>query len=146
MLEGGVRYLALMWAKKYRPGGVRPHRLSGLPCRNSETADAESDFAAIGRVCSTNWKPGTIVIGYPVRIDGQAGNASRRMDRFARRLRGRLGRPVLGVDERYTSLEAAEWLAGRPARRSRFDEHALAAATILRRYLEEGDAVVLARW
>jgi len=146
MLEGGVRYLALdVGEKTIGLAASDPTGCLARPVGTLKRADAESDFAAIGR-SADELEAGTIVIGYPVRIDGQAGNASRRMDRFARRLRGRLGRPVLGVDERYTSLEAAEWLAGRPARRSRFDEHALAAATILRRYLEEGDAVVLARW
>jgi len=141
-----VRYLALdVGEKTIGLAASDPTGCLARPVGTLKRTDADADFAALRRTAD-DLEAETIVIGYPVRIDGQAGEASRRMDRFARRLSGRLARPVLGVDERYSSLEAAEWLAGRTSRKPRFDEHALAAAMILRRFLEEGEAVVLARW
>jgi putative Holliday junction resolvase len=146
LLEDGLRYLALDVGEKTI--GLAVCDTTGQVARPVGTirrTDAAADFSAIGRAAD-ELEADALVIGYPVRLDGTPGDASRKMDRFARRLRGRLGRSVVGVDERFTSLEAAELLAAPKSRKRRFDDHALAAALILRRLLEEGDAVVLARW
>ncbi len=85
-------------------------------------------FAAIGRLMD-EWAPQRLVVGLPLDQTGGRQPATERAERFARQLAGRFGRPVELVDERYSSLAAAE-ISGR----NRPDD-AEAAAVILRQYL-----------
>ena len=104
-----------------------------------------------------------LLVGYPLTPGGEAGLSARLAANVARKLAGRLGIPALGIDERYTSREAGEMLhgsplsphekmsfaagrVGRPRKGDRSDDHGLAAVLILRRWAEEGEASVLARW
>ena len=90
-----------------------------------------------------------MVVGVPVRESGVHGAAAEAVDRLARSLKNRLGMEIIGVDERYSTLEARELArqAGGGRRRpGRVDEHGWAAALILQRFLEEGTAVVCQTW
>lgn len=51
-----------------------------------------------------DWKPGALVIGRPLTMDGQAQTMTRAAERFARRLHGRYQLPVHLAEERMTSL------------------------------------------
>ncbi len=83
-----------------------------------------------------------IVVGQPVHLDGTAGEMAGEAARFAARIERETGLPVALVDERLTSWEAeqvqAETKAGR--RRGRGGVDQVAAAVILREYLEREQA------
>lgn len=96
-----------------------------------------------------------IVVGLPLRLDGSRGEMAEEVEGFAQRVRKQVGVPVEMVDERLTSWEAErllEEVAGRvmkdPAGRSkksklddgRMSVDAVAAAVILKEYLERGQA------
>ena len=144
-----MRYLALDVGEKTigmavsDPLGIVQRPLGTL-VRQGARADLDVLAAAVA-----DQEASVILVGYPVHMSGEAGAAAGRVARLARRLKARTGLPVLGVDERFSTLEAGEILRdptrGRGRRRPT-DDHAVAAALILRRYLEEGESVVLARW
>ena len=79
-----------------------------------------------------------IVVGLPRRLDGSPNAMTPRVERFAERLRDRLGVAVVLQDERLTSVEAESRLATREknwrARKEQLD--AAAAAIILQDYLD----------
>ena len=102
-----------------------------------------------------------VVVGLPLRLDGTRGAMAEEAARFAERIRKQIGLPVELVDERLTSWEAEQQAkemnsypsaprrAGRGAesaekrkkkREGKDSVDALAAAVILREYLERGEA------
>jgi putative Holliday junction resolvase len=94
-----------------------------------------------------------IVVGLPLRLDGTRGEMAEEATRFAARLRKQIGLPVDMVDERLTSWEAERLLeeqSGRVlhgakthtkgTRQARASVDAVAAAVILKEYLEQRDA------
>jgi putative Holliday junction resolvase len=146
--EETMKYLALDVGEKTiglavsDPLGLIPKPLGTLRRQSARTDVAELDRRVREHAAET------LLVGYPVHVSGEAGIAARRAARLARQLKARTGLPVLGIDERYSTLEAEEFLRQPPggARRRGPDDHAVAAALILRRFLEEGESVVLARW
>ncbi|HTZ48585.1 MAG TPA: Holliday junction resolvase RuvX [Verrucomicrobiae bacterium] len=94
-----------------------------------------------------------IVVGYPLRLDGTAGEMADEARRFAERVRKQLGLPVELVDERLTSWEAQRILEEEMGRRithvethdgrqkstrvtdGKYTVDAVAAMVILREYL-----------
>jgi putative Holliday junction resolvase len=88
------------------------------------------------------WLPDTLVVGLPLTLDGGEQPASRGARRFGARLRERYGVPVVFVDERHSSQEAARRFASARAaglkRRHHADDiDAEAAAVILEHWLLE---------
>jgi len=94
-----------------------------------------------------------IVVGLPLRLDGTRGEMAEEAERFAQRVRKQIGVSVEMVDERLTSWEAERLLEeqtgrvrreiiehgekrGRKKEVSRQSVDAMAAAVILREYLE----------
>lgn len=73
------------------------------------------------------WQPDALVVGVPFHPDGAPHLNTEAARRFARRLRGRFGLPVIEVDERWTTAEA---IAAGAA-----DVDAAAAALILDQHL-----------
>lgn len=80
-----------------------------------------------------------VVVGLPVNMDGTPGEAVRRAEEFIKDLRKHMHLPLVRVDERLTTVEALEmWRSMSPRRRRRYRTvDSLAAALILRRYLDE---------
>lgn len=108
--------------------------------------DADNDdmrFTAI-KALVNEWAPNAFVVGRPAHPDGKAHAMTARCEKFARQLQGRFDRPTYMVDERYTSVDAAQALAGSrlTGQKKKQAIDAEAAALILRRFFEEG-AVVL---
>ena len=89
-------------------------------------AEGDARFAAIEQLVR-QWQPDALVVGVPVHPDGTPHDNTRRAQRFARQLHGRLRLPVHQVDERYSTTEA---LAGGAA-----DVDAASAAIILDQFL-----------
>ncbi|CAN5263139.1 Holliday junction resolvase RuvX [soil metagenome] len=93
-----------------------------------EVAQAERIWEAVERLVAL-WQPDGFVVGLPTQADGSDTHGTAAARKFANRLRGRLGKPVMLVDERYSTVEA-ESRYGRIAA----DHHA--AAVLLQQYLD----------
>jgi putative Holliday junction resolvase len=63
------------------------------------------DFEQLGNVLR-QYSVAEIVVGYPLRLSGNEGTQSQKMQEFAEELRGRFGLPVHLWDERLTSSQA----------------------------------------
>lgn len=106
------------------------------------------DWAAIDRL-RKEWRPDGLVVGDPMTLDGGDQPIRRRAQAFARELGERFALPVVMVDERASSIEAAQRFAidrseGRRRRRDAAALDAVAAAVIVERWLAApGDAVVV---
>lgn len=103
------------------------HPLPGI------AAAGDARFVAIGRLVA-EWKPARLVVGLPLAANGSAHDTTQRAARFARQLHGRFRLPVELVDERYTSVAAAERLRGHRAGRLAIDS--VAAQLILEQYFD----------
>ena len=78
------------------------------------------------------WRPGIVVVGLPLNLDGTESDMSRRARRFSNRLNGRFGVTVFFQDERLSSFEAKSQLAANSSSRRRGGEiDSLAAVIIL---------------
>lgn len=80
-----------------------------------------------------------LVIGLPLNMDGTAGKSATEARKFMKTLQSELNLPLTAVDERLTSVEAAElWKTMSPRRQRKYrSADSLAAALILQRFLEE---------
>jgi putative Holliday junction resolvase len=93
------------------------------------------------------WRPDGLVVGDPATLDGGEQPIRERARGFARELGRRYRLPVQQVDERQSSIEAAQrFAAGRAAGARRRHQaaqlDALAAVVILERWLAEPDSRV----
>jgi len=100
---------------------------------------AGPDWPALDRL-HAQWRPRGLVVGDPMPLDGGDQPIRRRARAFARELRDRYALPVAMVDERSSSVEAAQRFARERAagNRRRRDAEALdaaAAAVIVERWL-----------
>jgi len=97
------------------------------------------DWPAIDRL-HKEWRPDGIVVGDPMTLDGGDQPIRLRAHAFARELHARYHIPVVLVDERASSIEAAQHFAldraqGRRRRRDAAALDAVAAAVIVERWL-----------
>lgn len=125
-------------------------RLIGVAVGNRLTASARG-LAAVPNRDGTpdwvqldnlrqNWLPDTLVVGLPLTLEGEEQPASRGARRFASQLSERYNLPVVLVDERHTSQEAARRFAqaraaGLKRKRDAQQIDAEAAAVILEGWL-----------
>lgn len=106
--------------------------------------DAGPDWPVLDR-WMREWRPDGLVVGDPATLDGGDQPIRQRARGFARELRKRYGLPVEQVDERTSSIEAAQrFAAGRATgarkRHQAASLDALAAVIILERWLGEPNA------
>jgi putative Holliday junction resolvase len=85
--------------------------LPALPVTTLAHASREKDVAAIAALARER-NAHTIVVGYPLRLDGQRGPAAEKMDRFIAALRAGFDGEVVAVDERLTTAAADAKLRG----------------------------------
>jgi putative holliday junction resolvase len=100
---------------------------------------AGPDWNEIDRL-RREWRPQGLVVGDPMTLDGGDQPIRQRARAFAQELRARFGLPVVMVDERSSSIEAAQRFAldraeGRRRRRDAAALDAVAAAVIVERWL-----------
>jgi putative holliday junction resolvase len=106
------------------------------------------DWPAIDRL-HKEWRPDGIVVGDPMTLDGGDQPIRQRAHAFARELQARYALPVVLMDERASSIEAAQRFAvdraeGRRRRRDAAALDAVAAAVIVERWFASpGDATLL---
>lgn len=101
------------------------------------------DWPAIDRL-RNEWRPDGLIVGDPMTLDGGDQPIRVRAHAFARELHARYRLPVVLVDERSSSIEAAQRFAGDRAqgRKRRRDAEvldAVAAAIIVERWLAAPD-------
>ena len=88
-----------------------------------------------------DWRPGLVLVGLPLNMDGSESELSKRARKFARRLEGRFGLKTELVDERLSSFEAKGEVMARGGSRGRFQDFGkhpvdgIAARIILETYL-----------
>jgi putative Holliday junction resolvase len=80
------------------------------------------------------YEVGRIVVGYPLALSGEVGEAARRAAALARRLRRQLGLEVVLWDERLTSAAGERILRGAGAPKGARDR--VAATLLLQGYLD----------
>jgi len=97
----------------------------------------KDDFAAIAALVEQH-EARSVIVGYPLNMDGSIGPAARRVARYAAALQRNLTAPVHLFDERLSTEEAVERLqdTGR-SRQSRKHLDDLAAAVFLQEYLDQ---------
>ena len=104
------------------------------------------DWTTLDRL-RKEWLPDGLIVGVPLSLDDGTQPARDRAHAFARELHARYRMPVVLVDERSSSIEAAQRFAndragGRKRRRDADALDAVAAAVIVERWLAApGDAV-----
>jgi putative holliday junction resolvase len=88
------------------------------------------------------YRPVTVVVGHPVGLSGREGPAADAARAFADHVRELTGLPVELIDERFTTVTAeAAMVEGGVRRRDRRQKvDKVAAAVILRQYLDRYDA------
>ncbi|KIQ97874.1 putative Holliday junction resolvase YggF [Lysobacter sp. A03] len=107
---------------------------------------AGPDWAAVDRLYR-EWRPDGFIVGDPLTLDDGSQPARERAHEFARQLQSRYRRQVLLVDERSSSMEAAQRFAraraqGQKRRRDAVALDAMAAAVIVDRWMgAPGDAI-----
>lgn len=98
----------------------------------------QRDLDAIGRVVA-EVEARTVVLGLPLDLEGEEGDAARRVRAFGARLEAALGVAIELCDERFSTVEAEAVLleadVSRRKRKQVVDK--LAAVVILQRWLDE---------
>jgi putative Holliday junction resolvase len=97
------------------------------------------DWVALDRL-RAEWRPDGLIVGDPMTLDGGDQPIRQAAHAFAAQLRTRYALPVVLVDERASSIEAAQRFAadraqGRRKRRDAAALDAVAAAVIVERWL-----------
>ena len=84
-----------------------------------------------------------VIVGLPLNMDGTEGPRAKAVRVFAQRIAGALGRAVVLVDERRTTMEADERMArtGLTHKQKKRRRDAIAAAAVLRAYLD-GEGII----
>jgi putative Holliday junction resolvase len=112
--------------------------LTAQPLGTLVRMNRQKDLSRLREACRTHGVT-HIIVGHPLHMTGEAGEMANEAARFAARIEKEIGIDVELVDERLTSWEAAQTVAETrpPARRKREPLDDVAAAILLRDYLEQ---------
>lgn len=112
--------------------------LPALPLATIDHTSRDADVEAIAALAAER-NADTLVVGYPIRLDGTIGPAAERVDRFVVVLRARFAGDVVLVDERLTTAAATKRLmqTGVKGQKRRRIVDRYAAVEILESYLAE---------
>lgn len=132
-------YMAFDYGEKYIGVAVGSRHTRQAEALTTLRGSAKNpDWVRISKLIA-EWRPGALVVGLPLNMDGSDNPMTRAAKTFGQRLKERYNLPVHMVDERLSTLAARDILneAGVPMRRhkSRLDQ--LAAQTILQAFLNE---------
>ncbi len=113
--------------------GITVRPLPSLPNRNRR------DLLRRLKTTAEELAVESLLVGIPFNMDGSAGSAVERVERFMRLLQKVVGLPVLTMDERLSTVEASEiWRDMTPRQQRKYRTvDSLAAAIILERFLKE---------
>jgi putative holliday junction resolvase len=111
--------------------------ITARPLATIERSNRRNDLRRLRDVCARH-RIARIIVGYPLHLDGSAGQMAVEAASFAARVQKALGVPVDLLDERLTSWQAqqttAELRTASRKKRRPLDE--IAAAVLLREYLD----------
>jgi putative Holliday junction resolvase len=107
------------------------------PLTTISAEENELKFNQIGQLI-TEWRPSLLVVGLPTYMDGNPHGMTQLAKKFAQRPEGRFNLPVIMVDERLSSAEAAQNLreAGITGSKQKTMIDAVAAQSILQSYFD----------
>jgi putative Holliday junction resolvase len=114
-----------------------PLRLTAQPAGKLERRALKRDLAPLLAIVRDN-EVGTVVVGHPLLMSGDAGTRAKDAETFVERLRAHVPCPVVLWDERLTSVQANRaLLEGDVSRRRRREVvDAAAAALLLQSWLD----------
>jgi putative holliday junction resolvase len=140
----GSRILAIDYGRRRIGLAVSDElRLTARPLGTLLRTNPRDALRCLREIVCDN-RVGKILVGHPVHLSGARGEMAVHAERFAARVQKELGLPVELVDERLTSWEAEQTLAetkgGRGRAGSRHNLDAVAAAVLLREYLDRAPA------
>lgn len=121
--------------------GIAKSDPTGLIASSLKTLEVKSDKDAVTQIVALieEFQPTGLVIGYPLHESGDRTRKCDEIDAFLERLAEDYSGPVYKVDERYSSVEAAEIIHAHGQKtgkdKKRIDR--LAATIILQRFLDE---------
>ena len=122
-----------------RIGVASGEHLLGIahPLTTLNVESNEDRFNQIARLVD-EWEPSTLVVGLPLTLDGEEHEVTLLCKKFARRLDGRFGLPVVMIDERLSSAEASQSLKeiGISGRKQKPMLDQIAAQVILQSYFD----------
>ncbi len=98
------------------------------------------DALARLRALVLEYAPDLLVVGYPVHMDDAVSEQARAVDAFCATLRTAIALPVAYMDERFSTSDAREIIAGKRRKDKPRHDDALAAAVILQRHLDDARA------
>lgn len=101
-------------------------------------AESNEDRFKLIEALIKEWKPSTLVIGLPLSLDGDEHEVTALCQKFARRMDGRFGLPIVMIDERLSSSEASQSLKelGVSGRKQKPMLDQIAAQLILQSYFD----------
>ncbi len=115
------------------PNGVLATPFTIINCQ-----DDAADVAAIGDIIKQN-QVERVIVGLPLSMDGSVGQQAEKVKAFTRKLCDNIEVPVEFRDERLTTVEAKQLIreaGGKKSKRKDSHDDAVAAAIILRGYLD----------
>jgi putative Holliday junction resolvase len=122
-----------------RIGVASGEHLLGIahPLTTLNVESNEDRFNQIAKLVD-EWEPSTLVVGLPLTLDGEEHEVTLLCKKFARRLDGRFGLPVVMIDERLSSAEASQSLKeiGISGRKQKPMLDQIAAQVILQSYFD----------
>lgn len=105
------------------------------------TIQAEENAVKFAQIATLiqEWRPSLLVVGLPTYLDGEAHELTHLAKKFAQRLEGRFNLPVVMIDERLSSAEAAQSLreSGVHGNQQKAMIDQVAAQTILQSYFDQ---------
>ena len=107
------------------------------PLTTINTEENEVKFSQIEKLIQ-EWRPALLVVGLPMHMNGESHLLTQLSKKFAQRLEGRFNLAVVMVDERLSSVEAAQNLsaAGVKGTKQKTMLDAVAAQSILQSYFD----------
>jgi putative pre-16S rRNA nuclease len=112
-------------------------RLTAQPLAILSRTNRRNDLRRLREICRRHGV-GRILVGRPLNLAGASGEMAEEAARFAARMEKELGIATELVDERLTSWEAEQSVAGAPSSRRKGEPlDDIAAAILLREHLEK---------
>ena len=107
------------------------------PLTTIKAEENEVKYSQIEKLIQ-EWRPALLVVGLPMHMDGESHLLTHLSKKFSQRLEGRFNLPTVMVDERLSSVEAAQNLsaAGVKGIKQKAMLDAVAAQSILQSYFD----------
>ncbi len=98
-----------------------------------KSKDGKPDWEHISKLFS-EWRPSAILVGLPMRLNGEEQALTQPARKFGQRLSGRYNRPIFYIEEQLSSVEAEDRAMKNNIKSKHIDDHA--AQIILQNWLQ----------